>query len=79
MEGEFLVAEPVHLLDDQGTKHLFGGQAVPPGVHLLDVANQISINEVDNDGIGVKDVADNLEFCGVFVVDKRVDNRQLVV
>ena len=79
MEGKFLITEPVHLLDDQCAQHRFGTHATPTGVGLLDVPHQIGVDQVGDTRIGVQDVADNLKFSGVFVTDKRLDKRQLMV
>jgi hypothetical protein len=79
MKGQLLVAVSVHLLDDQRAKYLFGSHSLSTAVDLLEVADQIGEDQIGDLGIGVENVADHLQFCGVLVVDYGVDKRQLVV
>jgi len=77
MEGQLLVAEAVHLLQDHKAQDLVAGQAGTTRRDIRIVHYQIVVDQCAGLRHLVQKVADAAEFSCVFMVDKGIDNRQL--
>ncbi len=77
VEGEFLVAEAVHLLDDYGPDYLLGRHAISTGIGPATLQGQIGEHEFGDGRLLVQDLAHDHQLEAVNVVDMEVDNRDL--
>jgi len=79
VEGQLLVAEAVHLLENQGPQDLVAGQAGTPGADIRLVSGQIVVDQGCRRGHAIQKVGDSAEFSTVFMGDKRIDKRALLL
>jgi len=77
VEGEFLVAEAVHLLDDYCPDYLLGRHAISTGIGPATLQGQIGEHELGDGRLLVQDLAHDHQLEAVNVVDMEVDNRDL--
>jgi hypothetical protein len=77
MEGELLVTESVHLLDEGGTQHDLRGQARTAEIAPVRarVALQVFPDQLSEPTIGAQDLVDRCEFARKLVRQNRTDEQ----